>query len=100
MAKTATVAPAATYSELDLSGDFALGSPTRKIKARTIALPGDVHTALLEAGDIPDPYFGENEQKVMWVHDTPWHMERRFTATRADIDEYLTLTLGNGDCYA
>ena len=69
MAKTATVAlaPATPYSELDLSGDFALSSPTRKVRARTIALPGDVHTALLSAGDIPDPYFGENEQKIMWV---------------------------------
>ena len=102
MAKTATVAlaPATPYSELDLSGDFALSSPTRKVRARTIALPGDVHTALLSAGDIPDPYFGENEQKIMWVHDTPWHMERRFTASKADIDGYLTLTLDNIDCIA
>jgi beta-mannosidase len=102
MARTATVAlaPAATYSELDLSGEFALSSPKRKVKAKTISLPGDVHTALLAAGDIPDPYFGENEQAVMWVHDTPWTMERRFTATKAEIDGYLTLTLDNIDCIA
>ena len=36
----------------------------------------------------------------MWVHDTPWHMERRFTANKADIDGYLTLTLDNVDCIA
>ena len=101
MARTAaaTLAPAATYSEIDLSGEFALTSPSRKIKAK-ITLPGDVHTALLDAGEIPDPYFGANEQVVMWVHATPWTMERRFTATRDDIDGYLTLTLENVDCIA
>ena len=83
MARTAaaTLAPASTYSELDLSGEFTLSSPSRKTRAR-ITLPGDVHTALLEAGEIPDPYFGANEQAVMWVHATPWIMERRFTASR------------------
>ncbi|MEO8757341.1 MAG: glycoside hydrolase family 2 protein [Devosia sp.] len=101
MAKTvaAALAPASTYSELDLSGEFALSSPTHRTKAR-INLPGDVHTALIDANIIPDPYFGANEQAVMWVHATPWTMERRFTADRGDIDGYLTLTLDNVDCIA
>ncbi len=101
MAKSAAAtATGATYSELDLAGDWGLSSPLRKVKARTIALPGDVHTALLSAGDIPDPYFGANEQTVMWVHAVPWTMERRFIATQEDIGGYLTLTLENVDCIA
>lgn len=101
MAKSATaVRPSPTaYSELDLSGEYVLTSPKVKTRAK-IALPGDVHTALLEAGEIPDPYFGANEQVVMWVHDTPWTMERRFTADASDIDGYLTLTLESVDCIA
>src|SRR3954463_12512933 len=101
MARTAAaaLAPASTYSEIDLGGEFALTSPTRPTKAK-ITLPGDVHTALLGAKLIPDPYFGANEQAVMWVHATPWMMERRFTATRDDIGDYLTLTLENVDCIA
>ncbi|MEQ1901464.1 MAG: glycoside hydrolase family 2 protein [Devosia sp.] len=87
------------YSELDLSGTFQLSSPSNRIKA-PISLPGDVHTALLAAREIPDPYFGENEKAVMWVHAAPWTMERRFTATPADIDGYLTLTLDNVDTIA
>ena len=87
------------YSELDLAGTFQLTSPARKSKL-PITLPGDVHTALLEAGEIPDPYFGANEQAVMWVHATPWTVERRFTATPADVDGYLTLTLQEVDCIA
>jgi beta-mannosidase len=97
-AATAATAEISAYSEIQLGGEFALTSEGRK--ARKIQLPGDVHTALLAAGDIPDPYFGANEQEVMWVHATPWTMERRFNATRAEIDGYLTLTLENVDCIA
>ena len=100
MAKAATLTKAnATYSELSLAGEFALSSPTVKTTAK-IALPGDVHTALLAAGEILDPYFGLNEQDVMWVNHTAWTVERKFKATEADIDGYLTLTLDNVDCVA
>lgn len=89
----------ATYSALDLSGTFALSSPASDAKA-PITLPGDVHTALLAADLIPDPYFGENEKTVMWVNETAWSVERRFSASAADIDGYLTLTLAEVDCIA
>lgn len=98
-AKTATAPVAAGYSELNLAGAFQLTSPKSKVKA-PIALPGDVHTALLAAKEIPDPYFGDNETAVMWVNRTPWTMERKFDATAHDIDGYLTLTLENVDCIA
>jgi beta-mannosidase len=84
---------------LDLGGTFSLSAPGRDI-AIEIALPGDVHSALLGAGLIPDPYFGENEKQVMWVNETAWTMERRFTAEPDDIDGYLTLTLSEVDCIA
>ncbi|MHA6691556.1 beta-mannosidase [Devosia sp. A449] len=89
----------ATYSALDLSGAFALSSPTRDITA-PITLPGDVHAALLAADHIPDPYFGENEKPVLWVNETAWTVERSFTASAADITGYLTLTLAEVDCIA
>ncbi|MET3926153.1 glycoside hydrolase family 2 protein [Devosia sp. 2618] len=88
-----------TYSALDLCGAFSLSSPTLGIVA-PINLPGDVHTALLAANHIPDPYFGENEKTVMWVNETAWSVERIFTASAAGIDGYLTLTLAEVDCIA
>ncbi len=94
-----TMTEAAHYSELDLSGAFTLSSPRRN-SSLSISLPGDVHSALLAAGEIPDPYFGTNEQAVMWVHATPWTVERAFEATPADIDGHLTLTLENVDTIA
>lgn len=86
-------------SALSLAGSFALTAPTRDT-ATTITLPGDVHGALLAADLIPDPYFGENEKLVMWVNETAWSVERRFEASAAEIDGYLTLTLSEVDCIA
>ncbi|MFD2649036.1 glycoside hydrolase family 2 protein [Devosia albogilva] len=91
---------ASTYSALDLTGAFDLTSPARPELALPITLPGDVHAALLAAGEIPDPYWGENEKTVMWVNETPWSVERRFSATEADLGGYLTLTLSEVDCIA
>jgi len=93
------MAVATHNTALELGGAFRLSAPSRGIDT-AIVLPGDVHGALLGAGLIPDPYFGENEKLVMWVNETAWIMERRFAATAADIDGYLTLTLSEVDCIA
>ena len=91
--------PMVGYSELSLGGAFTLTSTRTKVGI-PITLPGDVHTALLAAGEIPDPYFGKNEEAVKWVYRTPWQVERKFSATKGDIDGYLTLTLAELDCIA
>jgi len=88
-----------SYLELDLAGGFRLTSSERPIEV-PIALPGDVHTALLAAALIPDPYFADNEQKVMWVNKTPWSVEREFSADAAMATGHLTLTLERVDCIA
>lgn len=93
------MAIASGNSALDLSGVYSLRAQGRDIVAN-IELPGDVHGALLAAGLIPDPYFGENEKTVMWVNETAWAMERSFTANAKDIEGYLTLTLAEVDCVA
>lgn len=90
---------ASINSALDLRGRYELTAPTRNI-ATGITLPGDVHGALLAADLIQDPYYGENEKVVMWVNETTWNVERRFEASAADIDGYLTLTLSEVDCIA
>ncbi|WDR06373.1 glycoside hydrolase family 2 protein [Devosia rhodophyticola] len=88
-----------SYSVLDLAGTYRLSSPIHKTTA-TIDLPGDVHTALLANGEIPDPYFGSNEKAVMWVNERAWAVERQFVATPDQINGYLTLTLSEIDCIA
>ncbi len=45
---------------------------------RPAVVPGCVHTDLLAAGLIPDPFIGDNENKVQWVDKEDWEYRRTF----------------------
>jgi beta-mannosidase len=65
-----------------LTGAGVSGLPAR--------VPGCVHTDLLAAGVIEDPYLDENETKLAWIGRTDWEYETTFTAaafaeSRADL---------------
>ena len=51
-------------------------------------VPGGVHTDLLAAGRIPDPFVGENEKAVQWVAEKDWVYRRFF---------YPNLTAADGE---
>ena len=51
-------------------------------------LPGDIHSALLNRGLIPDPYFASNEDAVRWVMEREWSLTRKI-----DLDETQALML-------
>ncbi|GLZ76474.1 beta-mannosidase [Actinorhabdospora filicis] len=42
-------------------------------------VPGCVHTDLLAAGLIPDPYLDANETALAWIGRADWHYETAFT---------------------
>lgn len=42
------------------------------------AVPGCVHTDLLAAGLIPDPYLDDNETRLTWIGRTAWRYETVF----------------------
>ncbi len=46
-------------------------------------VPGTVRTALLEAGEIPDPYVGYDNEKSLWVEQKEWWFFKKF---RVDAD--------------
>ncbi|EJC79648.1 beta-galactosidase/beta-glucuronidase [Rhizobium leguminosarum bv. trifolii WSM2297] len=79
-----------TSPHIDLSGSWQLTSIDGEIRS-VITLPGDVHTALHRAGLIPDPYFGRNEEKVQWVAEREWAVERSFALPEVDGDWYLDI---------
>ncbi|WP_106796721.1 glycoside hydrolase family 2 protein [Rhizobium sp. H4] len=79
-----------TNTSIGLSGSWQLTSVDGEIRT-AITLPGDVHTALHRAGLIPDPYFGRNEEKVQWVAEREWAVERSFTLQEAEGDWYLDI---------
>src|SRR3954468_18059919 len=41
-------------------------------------VPGEVHTDLLEAGAIPDPFDGDNETLLQWIGRTDWRYRLTF----------------------
>ena len=46
--------------------------------SRPMAVPGDIMSALLAAGEIPDPYYGKNELDLQWIGREDWRFERDF----------------------
>ena len=94
---------------LDLSGEWRLtgadaaGAPV----ACPAMVPGDVHSALLAADVIPDPFWGSNETNVMWASRCDWTLSREFHVDEAflsspsvilrleDVDTFATI-LVNG----
>jgi beta-mannosidase len=68
---------------LDLAGVWSVRQADGDGSAVPLNVPGDVHSALLAAGRIPDPYFGRNELEVQWVGRADWVAERAFDVPAA-----------------
>lgn len=66
-------------------------------------VPGTVRSALLEAGEIPDPYYGYDNEKSMWVEQKEWWFFKRFSVSGALSGKYVELafdgTSFSGDCW-
>jgi beta-mannosidase len=62
---------------IDLAGDWTIAAEDGSIIA-PYTIPGDVHSALIAAGYIPDPYLGRNELDVRWVANLDWTARRTF----------------------
>ena len=46
-----------------------------------IAVPGDVHRALIDAGRIPDPFYDQNETACAWMEQREWWYRVQFLAS-------------------
>jgi len=64
------------------------------------AVPGTIHTDLLAAGLIADPYVGTHETDLAWLHRSAWLYERTVTATPAGADERVDLVFEGLDTIA
>ncbi|RZS91468.1 beta-mannosidase [Motilibacter rhizosphaerae] len=77
------------------------GDPPPDVAAATVpaTVPGSVHTDLLAAGLIADPYLDLNEQLLQWVGRTDWRYETSF-AWAGGADERVDLVLEGLDTVA
>ncbi|WP_233571697.1 glycosyl hydrolase 2 galactose-binding domain-containing protein [Cellulomonas triticagri] len=61
------------------------------------AVPGSVHTDLLAAGLIADPYADDHEADLAWFHGTDWQYERALALAPAASGERVDLVLDGVD---
>jgi len=69
----------------------------RRVRAR---VPGTSHTALLEAGLIPDPYLDRHEEDLAWMRRTDWAYERDLDLSAPAPDERVDLVFQGIDTVA
>jgi beta-mannosidase len=50
-------------------------------------VPGGVHTDLMAAGRISDPFVGDEEKRVQWVAESDWTYRRTFVADQTLLAE-------------
>jgi beta-mannosidase len=64
-------------------------------------IPGSVHTDLMAAGLIPDPFKSDNESKVQWVENEDWIYQCNFNITASQLNENkIELVFEGLDTYA
>ena len=63
-------------------------------------IPGGVHSALLVAGRIEDPFYADIEKNCAWIEEREWWFRFHFTAERAAAGEQLRLIFHGLDTYA
>lgn len=74
-------------AKLDLAGAWHLQCDKPGFAAIPAHLPGDNYTALLEAGLIPDPNIGMNENMVQWPRDYNWSWHRTFELDHSFLEQ-------------
>ena len=92
------VTPDKTVAQLRADVTQAQASQADVPRNLPFSIPGDVHSALLAAGHIEDPYYRDNEYAVDWINRCGWQIERDFIATEQMLQQHSSLVLENVDC--
>lgn len=63
-------------------------------------VPGTVHTDLMQAGIIPDPFYGTNEKNVQWVEEKDWEYQCSFQLSEEQLlSPHIQLVFEGLDTY-
>jgi beta-mannosidase len=87
---------------LELSGGWAVraigGDPSRRVPGTYPAeVPGSVHTDLMAAGVISDPYLDAVEEELRWMYDVDWRYTTVLDAGPAEPGERADLVFDGID---
>ena len=72
-------------TDIDLGGAWTL---TQRGQSEVIPaqVPGCVHTDLLRAARIPDPFYRDNETELMWIGENDWSYARSFPLSEKETE--------------
>lgn len=73
--------------------------PVKKIWI-PLGVKGSVQEALIQSGELPDPFVGKNEEKFQWIENHQWKFRSQFVVFQANLDRENYLDFGNVDTYA
>ncbi len=87
-----------SYAQLTL--DWEMYHPVQKTWL-PFGLAGTVQEFLWKKGELPDPFYGENETKYQWIEDHAWQFRSKFFLSETFYNaEELVLDIPNLDTYA
>lgn len=90
---------AALAEDLSLNGLWNLRQAGGQLSL-PVAVPGDVQSALLEAGIAPDTALAENERENRWIGREEWIYSRTFTVTAEMLSATAVLLVAEDvDCF-
>ena len=90
-------------AQIDLAGEWILSGADRTGKPVecAAAVPGGVHSALLRAQLIEDPFWGCNETNLQWIGYNDWTLTREFDLTPEFLaHDEIVLRAEDVDCFA
>lgn len=62
-------------------------------------MPRPVQYALMEAGEIPNLWYGENYKKLQWIQQRDWYLRRRFVIPDSARDSVIRLRFDGMDYF-
>lgn len=62
---------------------------------------GSIQEKFIESGELPNPFYGCNEEAFDWIEKETWQLKSKFYLTEAEFNaKSLKLNFPNIDCYA
>ncbi len=68
-------------------------------KSIPATLPGDIHSAMIKAGVLNDPYFGMNELDIQWVGQQDWVLSKEINVKKDFLSGQQFITMEYADTY-
>jgi beta-mannosidase len=84
---------------IDLNGSWRVRAASKK-RGVPASVPGCIHTDLLAAGVIPDPFLRDHEAGLQWIGRESWIYEREFDTPRCSPQASLVLRCDGLDTLA